>query len=87
MARRSGACSDRRSGRLLSDRVDEIHVVSAVVVWSKLPLSSNIVTPGRSATVCRTDGHDNARYVNDRDIVVTVYVTYPSRPLPPPIVI
>lgn len=77
-ARRSG---DRRSGRLLSDRVDEIHVVS-VVVWSKLPLSSNIVTPGRSATVCRTDGHDNARYVNDRDIVVIVHVTYPSRPLP-----
>lgn len=49
-------------------------------MWSKLPLSSNIVTPGHSATVCRTDGHDNARYVNDRDIVVTV--THPSRPLP-----
>lgn len=53
-------------------------------MWSKLPLSSNIVTPGRSATVCRTDRNDNARYVNDRDIVATVYVsvTYPSRPLP-----
>lgn len=34
-----------------------------------VPLSSNIVTRGRAATVCRTDGHDNARYTNDRDIV------------------
>ena len=36
---------------------------------ARLPLSSNIVTRGRAATVCRTDGHDNARYANDRDIV------------------